>query len=177
MILVISVGYRKGMMYGEDDIRCFRCRCVGVSLYPRSQAEDVIGNCMQPVTELYFCLCLSNSSWLRTLCGDIWSRYLADCRAHHFVAEKPRICLWLRVGQAVLDCLASLTWKNVFSCLWGHFIACSQGRLGGLLLADLLYFQEGVRQLSAVTTASSASKQSSALIVVVVFPGPNPDGF
>lgn len=62
MILVISVGYRKGMMYGEDDIRCFRCRCVGVSLYPRSQAEDVIGNCMQPVTELYFCLCLSNSS-------------------------------------------------------------------------------------------------------------------
>lgn len=46
-----------------------------------------------------------------------------------------------------------------------------------MLLADLLYLQEGVRQLSAVTTASSASKQSSALIVVVVFPGPNPDGF
>jgi len=40
-------------MHVEDDSYHFRHGYVGVILYPHSQAEDIIGNCVIPVMEVF----------------------------------------------------------------------------------------------------------------------------
>lgn len=49
---------RKWQALGENAICHSRHRCVGVILYSCSQAEDVVGNCMAPVTERFISACI-----------------------------------------------------------------------------------------------------------------------
>lgn len=46
------------MTHGENAICHSRHGCVGVILYACSQAEDVVGNCMEAVTEIFIFTCI-----------------------------------------------------------------------------------------------------------------------
>lgn len=64
------------MTHGENSICHPRHRCVGVILYACSQAEDVVGNCMAPVMEIFIFVCICVSLFDEVLsvvtCVNVW---------------------------------------------------------------------------------------------------------
>lgn len=74
---VITQGFQKETTHGENDICHSRQRRVGVILYACSQAQDVVGNCMAPVTErfifAYIWVNLSDEGLSVVTCGvNVW---------------------------------------------------------------------------------------------------------
>lgn len=125
--MILQGCWNETMYAGRNDICHFRHRYVGVILYPRSQAEDIIGNCMAPVIEklifAYFWWSLSDED-LSVVREVSLCLCLADCKAHHFWAGKHKICLSLKLVQTVLDILGALHGK-MSSCVCEAISLCA----------------------------------------------------